>query len=161
MDEKNNVAKNLGDALKHLEDALGDLPARSTTKYPIQVSGIDFNVDPPITGKSWQSGKTPPGTFVAVRSCKKEHDDKTHLGILIGWVPIHTGVEYSKETQRLTFNHTGGNPAIFVFDYNEVVLGVECWWGPIEDEAHLREITDGDIKNVWYVKALEAMSGKP
>ena len=131
-------------------------------KYPVEVSGVDWNVQIGVKKESFfgkLDGKTP-GAFVAIRSCKKEHGDKTHLGLLIGYVPIHADVEYDKGTKRMKFNMTGDNPAIFVFDFNEVVLGCESWWGPIESEEHLREITNEDIQNIWYVKALKEFSKK-
>jgi hypothetical protein len=129
-------------------------------KFPVEVSGIDWDVDDPITDKSWQSQIHPVGSFVAVRSCKKEHGDKTYLGILIGWVPIYNEVTYDEETKRMTFHHKGDNPAIFVPDLKTVVLGCESWWGEIESEKHLREITNDDIQNIWYVKALKALAEK-
>lgn len=130
-------------------------------KYPIEVSGIKFEVDRPIQHESWQAKRYPPGSFVAIRPCAEECKDKTYLGILIGWVPIHTGASYNKETKELTFSHTGDNPAIFVFDLGRVVLGCESWWGAIKDETDLKEITNDDINNVWYVKAMKALAEKP
>lgn len=126
-------------------------------KFPVEVSGIDWDVDDPIADKSWQARENPVGSFVAVRSCKKEHGDKTRLGILIGWVPIHSSVTYDEKTKRMTFHHNGDNPAIFIPDLKTVVLGCGSWWGKIESEKHLREITNEDIQNVWYVKALKAL----
>lgn len=133
-------------------------------KYPITVTGIDFKVDPPVSNKSWQRDRKP-GMYVAIRSCKKDHGDKTRLGILIGWVPVHSSAEFlaeegKPETGKLVFHHNGQNPAIFVPELNEVVLGCESWWGPIESPEHLREITNDDIQNVWYVKAMNSMFGE-
>lgn len=131
-------------------------------KFPIEVTGIDFNVKIGVGSKAVFGGLDgrSPGDFVAIRSCRQEHGDKTRLGMLIGYVPIHAGASYDKEKKRLKFDLTGDNPAIYVFDLKEVVLGCESWWGPIEDEKHLREITNDDINNVWYVKALKAMAEK-
>jgi len=52
-------------------------------------------------------------------------------------------------------SHSYGNPAIFVFDLNEIIFGYESWWGVIESEKQLKEITNDVIDNVWYVKALK------
>lgn len=134
-------------------------------KYPITVTDIEFKVDPPIAKESWQRNRKV-GMYVAVRSCKKTHDNKkTYLGILIGWVPIHSGVEFhaeegKKDTGKLIFTNSGSNPAMFIPDLNEVVLGCESFWGPIDSPEHLKEITDDDIQNVWYVKAMKTMFGK-
>lgn len=134
-------------------------------KYPITVTGIEFKVDPPIAKESWQRNRKV-GMYVAVRSCKKYHDNKkTYLGILVGWVPVHSGVEFNAEKGKkdigtLVFFHNGSNPAIFVPDLNEVVLGCESWWGPINSPEELKEITNDDIQNVWYVKAMKSLFGE-
>jgi hypothetical protein len=128
-------------------------------QYPLEISGIDFDVKIGVASKPLfgsMDGRSP-GSFVAIRSCKKEHGEKTRLGLLIGYVPIHAAAQFDKETKRLKFSVSGDNPAIFVFDLNEVVLGCESWWGPIKDEKHLRQITTNDIENVWYVKALKQL----
>lgn len=128
----------------------------SEIKYPITVQKIEFKVEEPIHAKGFGSAK--PGEFVAVRSCKKEHGDKTRLGLMLGFVPIHNAAVWDEKTGTLTFEHFGGNPAMFVFDLNEVVLGCGSWWGKIKDENHLKEITNDDINNVWYVKALKQLA---
>jgi hypothetical protein len=50
------------------------------------------------------------------------------------------------------------NPAIFVFDLKKIVYGAESWWGMVESEDDLRDITDSTIDNVWYVKAMKEMA---
>jgi len=131
-------------------------------QFPITVTEIDFQTEPPISAKGFfTSGK--PGMTVAVRSCKKEHGDKTRLGILIGFVPIHMGARFEaedgkKDVGRLVFTNTGSNPAIFIPELNEVVLGCESWWGEIKNEKELKEITNEDINNVWYVRAMKELA---
>ena len=49
------------------------------------------------------------------------------------------------------------NPAIYVFDLQRIIFGAESWWGIIENPEELKDITDDDINNIWYVKALKAM----
>lgn len=147
--------------IKELEEFMKEKAEARRIKYPVEVSGIDFDVKIGVSNKSFMAlSEKGPGTFVSIRSCKKEHGDKTRLGLLIGYVPIHAGVEFSKETKRLKFIVSGDNPAIFVFDLNEVVLGCESFWGAIESEKQLREITNDDIQNVWYIKALKQLSEK-
>jgi len=148
---------------EEMKETLARLEAeaeKGRIKYPIEVSGIKFEVDRPVQHESWQAKRCPPGSFVAVRPCDEECKGKTYLGLMIGWVPIHTGASYNKETKELTFSHTGDNPAMFVFDLGRVVLGCGSWWGPIKDEAHLKQITNDDIENVWYVKAMKALAGQ-
>lgn len=50
------------------------------------------------------------------------------------------------------------NPAIWVPDQNRIVWGMGSWWGIIEKEEDLKKITNQDIENVWYVKALKALA---
>ncbi len=53
-----------------------------------------------------------------------------------------------------------GNPAIFDFDLGKVIYDYESWWGEIKDENHLRQITDKDTEDIWYVKALRQIHAK-
>jgi hypothetical protein len=94
------------------------------------------------------------GTPVRVRSCKKEHGDKTYFGFLIGEVSLCPSVTIDNEG---TLKVTAGrhNPAIFIPELKTIVYGFESWWGEIKSEEELHKlITDETIKNVWYVKAL-------
>jgi len=133
-------------------------------QFPITVTEVDFQTEPPISTKGFLT-TSKPGVTVAVRSCKKEHGDKTRLGILIGFVPIHAGVRFEaedgkKDVGRLVFVNTGSNPAIFIPELNEVVLGCESWWGEIKSEKELKEITNEDINNLWYVRAMKEISAR-
>ncbi len=128
-------------------------------KFPVTVTDVKFDVKLGIRNSDPLSGAEV-GDMVQIRSCKKEHGDKTRLGILIGFVPIHGGVSFNKETGEMTFSIGGTNPAIYVPELKEVVLGCESWWGVIESEEELKQITDEDINNVWYVQAIKAMAGK-
>jgi hypothetical protein len=49
---------------------------------------------------------------------------------------------------------------IFIPEVNEVVWGCGSWWGKIKSEDDLKTITDEDINNVWYVKALNQLEEK-
>lgn len=98
------------------------------------------------------------GTMVSVRPCGEEYGNKTYLGILLGDLPLDIQVMYSSKTEVLeimSFN----NPAIFVPDLKQIIWGCGSWWSEIENEEQLRQISDNDIQNVWYVKALKAMQG--
>ena len=50
------------------------------------------------------------------------------------------------------------NPAIYVPELGKVIYGMESWWHAIKDEKELKDITDNDIDNVWYVKALKEVN---
>lgn len=116
-------------------------------QYPIEVSGIDIP-----DRKGYRAGSQT-GKFVKIRPCK---EDKTFLGIYLGEIDAGMMVQHSRETKELKiYRHF--NPAIFVPDLNKVVFGCESWWGIIESEDDLKEITNDDIENVWYVKALKTL----
>jgi hypothetical protein len=61
-------------------------------------------------------------------------------------------IEY--KTHELTLNHTGTNPAMYVFSLKKVILGVSSWWQRIKKPEDLKQITEEDINSVWYVQAL-------
>jgi len=136
--------------------------------YPLIVKKLVFEHSAPVsnvTDSPFDRGAKP-GNLVQIRSCKTEHGDKTRLGILIGWVPLGHDVrlenretdEDGRDIGTLVIKSGRLNPAIFVPDLGEIVLGCESWWGPIKNEEELRQITDGDIQNIWYVKALKQLS---
>ena len=37
-------------------------------------------------------------------------------------------------------------------ELGKIIFGMESWWGRIKSEEELKDITDGDIENVWHVK---------
>lgn len=116
-------------------------------EYPIDVSKIikDHEV--------YTLERESVGKFVKIRPCSKECNDKTYLGLFLGDLPIGHNITHNSTTKELTVKFMS-NPAIFVFDLNKIVYGCESWWGVIESEDDLREITNSDINNQWYVKAL-------
>jgi len=125
-------------------------------QYPIEVSNIksvplyrDHNRPEVLFG-----GKC--GALVSVRPCGEKYGDKTYLGILLGDLPLQVYASYNKESKELEI---GGysNPAIFVPELKEIVWGCGSWWGNIKSEEELRQISDDDIQNVWYVKMLKSM----
>ena len=96
------------------------------------------------------------GGMAKVRPCGEEYRNKTYLGFFLGEITTGIYALYNKETQELTAS-CHGNPAIFVPELNKIIFGYESWWSRIESEEELREITDADIQNTWYVKALKDM----
>jgi len=96
------------------------------------------------------------GVWVSIRLVDDEYKGKTFLGVLIGEIarPL---LRYSKETKILSVSSGAGNPAIWVPDLNRVVMGYESWWREVKSPEDLKVITDTDIDNIWYVKALKDM----
>ena len=126
-------------------------------KYPIEVEGIDYGNHRVYCDKPLFSPKLV-GKFVAVRPCDAEYEGKTYLGLYIGDIALENFITYDKETRRLEISRGMYNPALFVFDLNKIIFGAGSWWGSIKSEEQLRQITDGDIQDVWYVKALKQLS---
>lgn len=117
-------------------------------EYPIQVTKIDQT---PIDYKDGLY-KSNIGKTVKVRV-----GNKTYLGLFLGDLPDATYIRHNPESGVLTVNHTT-NPAMFVPELNRIVFGYESWWSVIESPEDFKEITDQDIDNVWYMKALKAMT---
>lgn len=92
------------------------------------------------------------GLLVAIRPVDPELEGKTFLGIYIGEIARSIGGDFTEEGLSLHFSMH--NPAIFVPELGRVVFGIESWWSPIQSEDELRQITDEDIENIWYAKAL-------
>mgnify|MGYP001040520514 CR=1 FL=1 len=123
------------------------------TKYPLEISKIN-NVKNAKSCKDIRIGK-----FVRIRPCKEEYGDKTYLGLYLGELPIGYNISYNPENKELNVSFRN-NPAIFVFDLGKIIYGTESWWGIIENEEDLKEISKGDINDIWYVKALKELSDK-
>jgi hypothetical protein len=119
-------------------------------EYPIEVTKIIYDNDRHGLRDS-QVGK-----FAKIAPCGEEHKGKTYLGLYLGDLPINSHVTHSHVTGELNVSFMT-NPAIFVFDLNKIVYGMESWWGIIETENDLKEITEDTINNQWYVKALKSM----
>lgn len=125
-------------------------------KYPIEVADIkSYPLYQDRTKPAGLNGKC--GQLVAVRPCGPEYQDKTYLGILLGDLPLNIYAAYNPETKVLEI---GGhkNPAILVPELQKIIWGCESWWHKINTEEELREISDDDIQNVWYVKMLKSVS---
>ena len=117
-------------------------------EYPLTIQGIE---NKPIEKSG--IGHTC-GALCKIRPCQEEYQGRTYLGIYLGDLPITIVSSYNEENGVLT-NRTMKNPAIFVPELKKIIYGMESWWREIESEDDLKEITQEDIENVWYVKALK------
>lgn len=120
-------------------------------EYPIEVSKINYD-----TNKGGYRDSEI-GKLAKIRPCGEEYQNKTYLGIYLGDLPVSHHISHNPDTKELNVSFNN-NPAIFVFELNQIIYGCESWWGIIKNETDLREITDIDIDNVWYVKALKTIS---
>lgn len=98
------------------------------------------------------------GDMVAIRPCDEQYKDQTYLGVLIGEIAQCVVFGADRNREMLTYEMALYNPAIFVPDLNTVIFGNASWWGRIKDIDQLREITNEDISNVWYIKALNQIA---
>ena len=118
-------------------------------EYPIQVNSIKYN-------EIKQLMMARAGSLVKIRPCNEEYGGKTYLGLYLGNQPWSQRVSYDNQSGELTVGMTT-NPAIYVFGLQKIIFGAESWWSIIENPEELKDITDNDINNQWYVKALKAM----
>lgn len=92
------------------------------------------------------------GRLAAVRPAGS---DKTHVGVYLGLIPFSAEVRITRDT--VTAGLGRGNPAFFVPSLKAVVFGYESWWHFIEKREDMRDITDPDIENIWYVRELNKL----
>jgi hypothetical protein len=91
--------------------------------------------------------------LISIRPCDEKYGNKTYVGFLLG--EMATGSSISISDDKIQCEWSGYNPAIFVPELGEVIYGYESWWGTIDSIEELKEITNEDIDNVWYVKLLK------
>lgn len=101
-----------------------------------------------------------PGTWVAVRTCAKEHEGKTYLGLLVGSVAMGSSLRFYAGTGVLEVAPCWHNPAIWIPDLQQYVRGAGSWWRALRRPEDLEQITDADIDNTWYVRALKSLEGE-
>lgn len=98
------------------------------------------------------------GCLVKIRPCGEEYGNKTYIGFYIGDLALGSSLSVKDEKIQLEFS--GHNPAIFVPELRKIIYGCESWWGEIKDESELKNISNEDIQNVWYVKLWKEMNKK-
>lgn len=155
----------LGEKSDGLNDLVKEIRAKNKQEhaqyYPIVVSNILVDSDcQPYSSKGSISSIGDVGKWVAIRPVSNNPENKTYLGILLGSFTTSVSGSHDKESEILTLFPTDYNPAIFIFDLATVVFGYESWWSIINDKDGLRQITDQDISNTWYVKALSQFGTK-
>lgn len=120
-------------------------------EYPITVNDIEIS---PIDFRGLGHMQ---GSLVAVRPCGDEYGKKTYLGFYLGDLPLQNTISFNEEKGILKVG-THNNPAMFVPELGRIIWGCGSWWHEIKSMDELREITDDDINNVWYVKMAKHLS---
>ena len=126
-------------------------------QYPIEVSKINFPKKLFIEEDIWGNVKT--GALVAVAPCGDKYNEKTYLGFFIGSLPFNCCCSHDRISKELSF-YVGTNPAMFVPELGELIWGIGSYWHKINSKEELKQITDDDINNTWYIKALKLFEEK-
>lgn len=151
------LAETWQEAAEQARKEVEQMEAAWQALFPMTVDRIEYD-QRPIYNFGWSRKNV--GRFVSIRPVSTvDPEEKTYLGLYLGDFLVDQGVTYDDETRVLTVHrHPLGNPGIYVFDLKRVVFGYESWWSVIQSEDQLRQITDEDIGNIWYVKALRQLS---
>lgn len=121
-------------------------------EYPLTIQGIESKYWENI----WKDAKKSFGKYVKIRPCDEKYENKTYLGILLGEMPYAPNITFSENSGELEITPRT-NPCIFVPELNEFIWGMESWWGVIKNPEEIKEITNEDIDNIWYVQLLKNM----
>lgn len=121
-------------------------------EYPITVNDIEceqlkYNDD------TWHCKM---GSLVKVRPCGEEYGNKTYLGFYLGDLPLCITGSF-KEAEGIYKVGTLSNPAMYVPELRKIIFGCGSWWSAIKSPDEIKDITDDDISNVWYVKLAKAL----
>lgn len=101
-------------------------------EYPLEVSKIDIDNDMSGFRDDYR------GSFVKIRPCGEKYNKKTYLGIYLGDLPKGHRISHNPDTKVLSVSFDT-NPAIFVFELNEIIFGCQSWWGFIKNEEELKK----------------------
>jgi hypothetical protein len=148
-EENDDLFEFLGSLSKAIKETEEKYVFEHNFSFPMEITGIKkaYNfVSEDLHCKT--------GSLVKVRPCGEEYQGKTYIGIFLGNLAIDNICYLNKQTKELEiFPHT--NPAIFVPELKKIVFGCESWWGKINSIEEIKDITDEDIENLWYVKLLK------
>lgn len=120
-------------------------------EYPLTIVGIEDNFN-----RENFKGLYNCGDLVRISPCGKEYRGETFLGILLGELPIEANISFLKTTKTLKISPRT-NPAIFIPELKKIVYGCESWWGTIDKPEDIKDITNEEIENVWYMQLLKSM----
>ena len=142
-------------AMKEHKEKFTDM---TQLEFPLNISGVESKFKRPATTSPSIGPRVKCGDLVRIRPVQEEFKEKTFLGMYIGELPIDLYYEIEKENNKLHVR-TYNNCAFYVFALHCMIFGCESWWAKIEgDEDIEKAITDEDIDNVWYVKAIRELA---
>ena len=119
-----------------------------------------FTVEKLTIRETYEPDKKSIGKPVRIRPCSEDAENKTMLGFYLGDLQFGSPmISFYHEVGELVI-YPYCNPAIFVPELGRVVWGCESWWGFVESEDDLHEITNESISKIWYVQALKALAEK-
>lgn len=145
-----------------LAEMLAEEPWGGRFEWPIEVHGLAYSGETIAPALTQPSRRRPAcGTWVAVRPCDDASKGKTFLGVYLGELALSQGCSFQRATGILSVYMGMHNPAIYVPELKRIVFGCGSWWGVIEGPEGLKKISDQDIENVWYVRALKELGGAP
>jgi hypothetical protein len=98
------------------------------------------------------------GQWVAVRPSAKDCGGKTFLGVMLGDFAQHVSAFRFRPNPGQLEVSAMGNPTMYVPDLKRIVWGSGSWWSIIKSPEDLKLISDKDINDVWYVRALRELS---
>ena len=151
LNEIADLIKEAGQSYEYPRKPLLLSLAREIHKIALLVDAARLKaILPPTNGIHRNGLLVDRASLVAVRLVE---DDKTYLGIYIG--DLATSATMQVTDKGIQFQWSGYNSAILVPELNRLVHGYESWWTPIESEEDLKEISDADIPNQWYVQMLK------
>lgn len=149
MREKSDMSKMVKQFEKEREER-GEIILYDKIEFPVTINKV-------LVSQGLSMGFQEVGSMVSIRPVPKEYEEKTFLGIYLGDLKTNISVALFEKSKELVVR-SGLNPAIFVPDLNKIIWGYESWWGVIASKEQLHQITDEDIQNVWYVKALKQLA---
>lgn len=148
----------LAELLAKFAEEIKKNEGKKQVEFPLTINGIALDGELGFGGRGlFRSCE--PGAWVSIRPCSEDAKNKTYLGVYLGDLPSNLAMGLT-EDGKLAIKPCMHNPAIWVPDLKRVVMGYESWWDEIKSPEGLRQITDCDVNNVWYVQALKAISKK-
>lgn len=143
--DKDGVAA-FANFVKAFSEAQQFLKVEGEIEFPLEVSALKL-----MTTRERREQQS--GSWVSIRVVGEA---VTRLGVYLGDLGHSMTYTLDTRTKEVTVLLVR-NPAIWVPDLKRVVWGCESWWGVIKTPEQLREITDADINDIWYVRALREL----